>query len=105
MRDGEIATIDSTSFYTNGVLIQCHESLTVNISRTANPEPALLTPRGGNYTEKIEGDFIQGNVISSTAKPAPQRTDLSKDGEVIDVEVAQEKEEKGGLAKFWDFFK
>ena len=65
----------------------------------------IINTEGGNYTEKIEGDFIQGNVISSTAKPAPQRTDLSKDGEVIDVEVAQEKEEKGGLAKFWDFFK
>lgn len=69
------------------------------------PGTRIINTEGGNYTEKIEGDFIQENVVSSTPKPAPRRKDLSKDGEVIDVEVAKEKEEKGGLAKFLDFFK
>jgi len=69
------------------------------------PGTRIINTEGGNYTEKIEGDFIQGNVIGSTPKPAPQRKDLSKDGEAIDVEATEEKEEKGGLAKFLDFFK
>ncbi|MEG4087459.1 hypothetical protein [Microcoleus sp. POL10_C6] len=69
------------------------------------PGTRIINTEGGNYTEKIEGDFIQGNVIGSTPKSAPQRKDLSKDGEAIDVEATEEKEEKGGLAKFLDFFK
>ncbi|MEG3990244.1 hypothetical protein QUA13_24325 [Microcoleus sp. S28C3] len=69
------------------------------------PGTRIINTEGGNYTEKIEGDFIQGNVIGSTPKPAPQRKDLSKDGEAIDVEATEEKEEKVGLAKLLDFFK
>lgn len=69
------------------------------------PGTRIINTEGGNYTEKIEGDFIQGNVIDFTPKPAPQRKDLSKDGEAIDVEATEEKEKKGGLAKFLDFFK
>ncbi|MEG4149528.1 hypothetical protein [Microcoleus sp. Pol12B5] len=71
------------------------------------PGTRIINTEGGNYTEKIEGDFIQvqGNVIGSTPKPDPQRKDLSKDGEAIDVEATEEQEEKGGLAKFLDFFK
>lgn len=60
---------------------------------------------GGNYTQEIKGNYIQGSVIGSSPKPAPERKDLSKDGEAIDVDVEEEKEEKSGLAKFLDFFK
>lgn len=69
------------------------------------PGTRIINTEGGNYTEKIEGDFIQGNVIGSNPKPAPKRKDYSKDGETIDVEATEEKEEKSGLAKFLDFFK
>ncbi len=62
---------------------------------------------GGNYNPEIKGDYIQGDVISfgKAPTPTPERKDLSKDGEAIDVEATEEKEEKGGLAKFLDFFK
>jgi hypothetical protein len=43
---------------------------------------------GGNYTQEIKGNYIQGNVISFGNKPptpTPERKDLSKDGDVIDV--------------------
>jgi hypothetical protein len=46
------------------------------------PGTRIINTEGGNYTEKIEGDFIQGNVVG---KPAPTRKDLSKDGDAIDV--------------------
>lgn len=69
------------------------------------PGTRIINTNGGNYTEKIEGDFIQveGNVINS--KPTPQRKDYSQDGEAIDVEAVEENKEKSGLAKFFDFFK
>ncbi|MEG4031884.1 MULTISPECIES: hypothetical protein [unclassified Microcoleus] len=69
------------------------------------PGTRIINTEGGNYTEKIEGDFIQGNVIGSTPKPAPQRKDLSKDGDAVDVEAVTEDEEKSGLAKFVKLFK
>jgi hypothetical protein len=65
----------------------------------------IINTEGGNYTEKIEGDFVQGNVVGKTPTPAPERKDYSKDGDAIDVEVTEVKEEKGELAKFLDFFK
>ena len=44
---------------------------------------------GGNYTREIKGDFIQGDVISFGSAPAPtptpERKDLSKDGDAVDV--------------------
>lgn len=42
---------------------------------------------GGNYTQEIKGNYIQGNVISfgKAPTPTPTRKDLSKDGELIDV--------------------
>jgi hypothetical protein len=43
---------------------------------------------GGNYVEKIEGDFIAGRVINHTPSPTPTRKDLSKDGDdAIDVNL------------------
>ena len=41
----------------------------------------------GNYNPEIKGDFIQGDVISfgGQPKPAPERKDLSKDGDAVDV--------------------
>ena len=70
------------------------------------PGTRIINTNGGNYTEKIEGDFIQGNVIGKKPKSTPERKDLSKDGDALDVEVVKdEKGEKSGLAKFLDFFK
>ena len=41
---------------------------------------------GGNYTQKIKGDYIQGSVVSSsTPTPTPPRKDYSGDGDAIDV--------------------
>jgi len=53
----------------------------------------IFNLRDGNYTEKIEGDFIQGDVIGSNSKapvPAP-RKDYSEEGDAIDVEVKEER--------------
>ena len=47
------------------------------------PEKRVINTNGGNYVEKIEGDFIAGTVINR--KPTPTRQDLSKDGDAIDV--------------------
>lgn len=49
------------------------------------PGTRIINTEGGNYTEKIEGDFIQGNVVGKPPTPTPTRKDLSKDGEAIDV--------------------
>jgi hypothetical protein len=53
------------------------------------PGKRVINTQGGNYVEKIEGDFIQiqGNEIRSGKVPAPvpERKDLSKDGDAIDV--------------------
>jgi len=58
----------------------------------------------GNYTEKIEGDFIQGNVIGNS-KPTPTpRKDYSEDGDAIDVEDEKDDEKKDGFDKILDFF-
>ena len=48
------------------------------------PGKRVINTQGGNYVEKIEGDFIAGTVINHST-PTPQRKDLSKDGEAIDV--------------------
>jgi hypothetical protein len=42
----------------------------------------------GNYNPEIKGDYIQGDVISfgKAPTPTPERKDLSKDGEAIDVD-------------------
>ena len=42
----------------------------------------------GNYNPEIKGDYIQGDVISfgGKSKPTPERKDLSKDGEAVDVQ-------------------
>jgi hypothetical protein len=50
------------------------------------PGKRVINSNGGNYVEKIEGDYIAGTVISHTPAPTPTRKDLSKDGEAIDVE-------------------
>ena len=47
------------------------------------PGKRVINANGGNYVEKIEGDFIAGTVINH--KPTPTRQDLSKDGDAIDV--------------------
>ncbi|MBE9122114.1 hypothetical protein IQ269_15180 [Tychonema sp. LEGE 07199] len=47
------------------------------------PGKRVINTNGGNYVEKIEGDFIAGTVINY--KPTPTRQDLSKDGDAIDV--------------------
>ncbi|MEG4963677.1 MULTISPECIES: hypothetical protein [unclassified Microcoleus] len=47
------------------------------------PGKRVINTNGGNYVEKIEGDFIAGTVINH--KPTPTRQDLSKNGDVIDV--------------------
>lgn len=49
------------------------------------PGKRVINTNGGNYVEKIEGDFIAGTVINHKSKPKETRTDLSKDGEAIDV--------------------
>ena len=49
------------------------------------PGKRVIYTNGGNYVEKIEGDYIAGTVINHSA-PTPTRKDLSKDGEAIDVE-------------------
>lgn len=53
------------------------------------PGTRIINTEGGSYTEKIKGDFIQieGNGIrlGKTPAPTPERKDLSKDGEAIDV--------------------
>jgi len=50
------------------------------------PGKRVINTGGGNYVEKIEGDFIAGTVINHTSAPTPIRKDLSKDGEAIDVD-------------------
>jgi hypothetical protein len=50
----------------------------------------VINTNGGNYVEKIEGDFIAGTVINHST-PTPTRKDLSKEGEVIDVESKEVK--------------
>ena len=40
---------------------------------------------GGNYTQEIKGNYIQGSVIGSSPTPAPERKDLSQDGDAVDV--------------------
>ncbi|MEG4577564.1 hypothetical protein QUA56_33600 [Microcoleus sp. N3A4] len=40
---------------------------------------------GGNYTQEIKGNYIQGSVVGSSSTPKPERKDLSKDGDAIDV--------------------
>jgi hypothetical protein len=47
------------------------------------PGKRVINTNGGNYVEKIEGDYIAGTVIHH--KPTPTRQDLSKDGDAIDV--------------------
>ena len=49
------------------------------------PGKRIINTNGGNYVEKIEGDFVQGNVIGKTPTPTPERKDFSKDGDAIDV--------------------
>lgn len=51
------------------------------------PGKRIINTGGGNYVESIKGDFIQGDVIGSGGKPksTPERKDLSKDGDAIDV--------------------
>ena len=49
------------------------------------PGKRVINTQGGNYVEKIEGDYIAGTVINHTSAPTPTRKDLSKDGEAIDV--------------------
>ncbi|MEG4171557.1 MULTISPECIES: hypothetical protein [unclassified Microcoleus] len=50
------------------------------------PGKRVINTQGGNYVEKIEGDFIAGTVINHKTSPTPARKDLSKDGEdAIDV--------------------
>lgn len=42
----------------------------------------------GKFNPEIKGDFIQGDVISfggKTPTPTPERKDLSKNGDAIDV--------------------
>ena len=54
------------------------------------PGTRIINTNGGNYTEKIEGDFVQvqGNVIGDQSKP--KRKDLSKDGNpAIDVDTKE----------------
>lgn len=48
------------------------------------PGKRVINTQGGNYVEKIEGDYIVGTVINHST-PTPTRKDLSKDGEAIDV--------------------
>jgi hypothetical protein len=49
------------------------------------PGKRVINTNGGNYVEKIEGDYIAGTVVNHTPTPAPTRKDLSKDGDAIDV--------------------
>ena len=52
------------------------------------PGKRVINTNGGNYVEKIEGDFIAGRVINHkpSPTPTPTRKDLSKDGDdAIDV--------------------
>lgn len=50
------------------------------------PGKRVINTNGGNYVEKIEGDFIAGRVINHKPSPTPTRKDLSKDGDdAIDV--------------------
>ncbi|MEG4009922.1 hypothetical protein QUA41_28715 [Microcoleus sp. Pol11C1] len=49
------------------------------------PGKRVINTQGGNYVEKIEGDFIAGTVINHTSNPTLTRKDLSKDGDAIDV--------------------
>lgn len=48
------------------------------------PGKRVINTQGGNYVETIKGDFIAGTVINHSTQ-TPERTDLSKDGEAIDV--------------------
>ena len=50
------------------------------------PGKRVINTNGGNYVEKIEGDFIAGRVINHKPSPTPTRKDLSKVGDdAIDV--------------------
>lgn len=54
------------------------------------PGTRVINTNGGNYTECIKGDVIQGEVIvnGQVMPKTPKRKDLSKDGApAIDVEV------------------
>lgn len=48
------------------------------------PGKRVINTQGGNYVETIKGDYIAGTVINHKP-PTPERTDLSKGGEAIDV--------------------
>ena len=49
------------------------------------PGKRVINTNGGDYVEKIEGNFVQGNVVGKTPTSTPERKDLSKDGDAIDV--------------------
>jgi len=49
------------------------------------PGKRVINTNGGNYVEKIEGDFIAGTVINHKPTSTPTRQDLSKNGDAIDV--------------------
>ena len=40
------------------------------------PGKRVINTNGGNYVEKIEGDFIAGRVINHKPSPTPTRKDL-----------------------------
>ena len=54
-------------------------------SRTIKSGRNTVHLNGGNYTQEIKGNYIQGSVVGSNPSPTPERKDLSKDGEAVDV--------------------
>lgn len=55
------------------------------------PGKRVINTNGGNYVEEIKGDFVQGSVINHKSKPKETRTDLSEDGDAIDVKSKEVK--------------
>ena len=58
-------------------------------NRTVKSGRNTVHLNGGNYTQEIKGNYIQGSVIGSGSSPAPECKDLSKNGEAIDVKAKE----------------
>ena len=52
------------------------------------PGKRVINTNGGNYVENIKGDYIAGTVINHKS-PTPERKDLSKDGDEVDVKAEE----------------
>lgn len=51
------------------------------------PGTRIINLGGGNYVERLDGDFVQGSVVNLSVPPNnPPRKEASEAGVVIDVD-------------------